>query len=180
MEKTTLVLLLLVPLMVWRIYSRLKRLMSRTQLHLWRAYAAAVLLPLILGVLAAQSLAAPLTLGALALGAVIGIALGLWSMKLSRLENTAEGFFYTPSMHIGLVVSMVCVGRLLYRGFDLYLQMHNGMPVPPSNAPLSPLTALPLANVFCYYASYAVQLIRWRRSQQPVAPLGLDLPLPPL
>lgn len=180
MEKTTLVLLLLVPLMVWRIYSRLKRLMTRTQLHLWRAYAAAVVLPLALGGMAANALGTPLVLGALALGAAAGVGLGLWSMKLSRLENTAEGFFYTPNLHIGLVVSMLFIGRLLYRGFELYLQMHSGDPVPPNTSQLTPLTALLLAIVLGYYASYAVQLIRWRRGQQPVTPIGLDLPLPPL
>jgi len=39
MEMTTIVLLLLVPLAVWRIYSRLKIVLGRTKSELWRHYA---------------------------------------------------------------------------------------------------------------------------------------------
>ena len=43
MEMTTITLLLLVPLAVWRIYSRLKIMLGRTRSELWRHYSTAVI-----------------------------------------------------------------------------------------------------------------------------------------
>ncbi|NRR33483.1 hypothetical protein HSX11_25235 [Oxalobacteraceae bacterium] len=171
MEITTLVLLLMLPLLVWRIYSRLKKLMGRNPSTLWHHYAAAVLLPLALGVLAAQLLGSPLGLLALLLGAGAGAGLGWWNMKLSRLENTREGFFYTPNLQLGMLVSLLFIGRLLYRGFELYLQMHEGTPLPPGEFHQSPLTVLPFAALAAFYACYHLLLLRWRRGQKPLAPL---------
>ena len=177
MEMTTIVLLLLVPLLVWRIYSRLKALMGRNRSQLWRHYALAVLLPLMVGILAANLIGHPLALGVLVIGCAAGAGLGYWNMKLTRLENTPEGFFYTPNLHLGLLVSLLFIGRLLYRGFELYLQMHNGTQLPPDQFHQSPLTVLTFGLLAGFYGVYNYLLARWRRGQKPVPTLpGIDLP----
>lgn len=177
MEITTITLLLLVPLAVWRIYSRLKALMGRSPSQLWRHYAAAVVLPLLAGVLAASLLGYWLALGALVLGAAAGAALGGWNMRLSRLENTQEGFFYTPNLRLGMVISMLVVGRLIYRLFELYLRMHEGTPLPPEDFHQNPLTTLLFGLIAGFYASYHLLLVRWRRGQTPVKTINALAPL---
>lgn len=174
MEITTLILLLLVPLLVWRIYSRLKKLMGRNPSQLYRHYAAAVLLPAMLGLLAASVLDNLLALAALVLGSAAGAALGYRNMQLSRLENTREGFFYTPNLQLGMLVSLLFVGRLLYRGFELYLHMHNGTPLAPEEFHRNPLTALLFGLIAGFYACYNLLLLRWRRRQKPLHEQPLD------
>lgn len=172
MEMTTITLLLLVPLAVWRIYSRLKKLMGRNPSLLWRHYAGAILLPALAGILAATLLGHWLALGALVLGAAVGGAMGRWNMKLSRLENTQQGFFYTPNMRLGMIVSMLVVGRIIYRFFELYLHMHNGIPLPPDDFAKSPLTVLLFGALAGFYGTYNYLLVRWRRGQTPVTALN--------
>lgn len=174
METTTLVLLLLVPLLVWRIYSRLKLLMGRQLSQAWRHGAVATVLSAMLGLLAAAVLDQPLALGALALGGAGGAALGAWNMRLSRLENTPQGCYYTPNLHLGMLVSMLFISRLLYRGFELYLRMHDGTPLPPESFHRSPLTVLLFSLISGYYGCYHLLLLRWRRVQQAPPPGPLD------
>jgi cytochrome b561 len=139
---------------------------------LWRHYAAAVLLPALIVILAATLLGHWLALGALLLGAAAGAALGQWNMKLSRLENTQDGFFYTPNMRLGLMISMLMVSRIIYRFFELYLQMHNGTPAPQEFAK-SPLTVLLFGLLAGFYGAYNLLLVRWRRSQKPVTQINI-------
>jgi hypothetical protein len=174
MEITTIILLLLVPLLVWRIYCRLKAAMGRSQSILWRHYAVVLLLAALVGGLAAKVLDSPLALGALVLGLAGGIALGYRNMRLSRLENTPEGYFYTPNLRLGVLVSMLFIARLLYRGFELYLQMHNGTPLAPEEFHRNPLTVLPFCLLAGFFGSYHLLLARWQRGQQPVPRGPLD------
>lgn len=177
MEITTIILLLLVPLLVWRIYSRLKAAMVRSPSQLWRHYATVALLAALLGGLAAQVLDSPLALAALALGTVAGAGLGYRNMQLSVLENTPQGFFYTPNLRLGVLIAMLFIGRLLYRGFELYLQMHNGTPLAPEPFAHQPLTVLLFCLLAGHFGAYHLLLARWQRGQRP-APRGpLDRPL---
>lgn len=170
----TLTLLLLVPLAVWRIYSRLRAMMTRTASLLWRHYAVAVAAAALLGVMASGMLEAPLALGALALGTVAGAALGHQNFRLTRLENRPEGMFYTPNMRLSVLVPMLFVSRVIYRFFELYLQIHNGTPAPESFQQ-SPLTALLFGLTAGFFCAYHVLLVRWQRGQKPVPP-KYDLP----
>ena len=45
---------------------------------------------------------------------MLGALLGLVGLRLTRFETTDEGHFYTPNTHIGIVLSVLFVGRLLY------------------------------------------------------------------
>ncbi|MYM35994.1 hypothetical protein GTP44_12615 [Duganella sp. FT50W] len=173
MEMTTLVLLLLVPLAVWRIYSRLKVVLGRTKSELWRHYATLAVMVLLLLVVAVQNIGNWTAMAALLAGAVVGGMLGQFSMKRSRLENRAEGFFYTQDRKLGLLVIMLFVSRLIYRLFEAYLHMHNGLPLDPDFLG-QPLTAWLFGLLSGFYGVYATLLIQWRRTQKPV-PRPIDI-----
>lgn len=179
MEITTLILLLLVPLLVWRIYSRLKALMGRTPSQLWRHYAYGLLPLLLIGLLAARLADTPIALLALVAGGAAGAALAFRGFKRSRLENTPQGFFYTQDLRTGVLVSMLFIGRLMYRAFELYLQMHDHIPLPPEMFHQMPLTTGLFGLLAAYYGAYHLLLARWRRTQKPVAALK-QFDLPPL
>jgi hypothetical protein len=179
MEITTLILLLLVPLLVWRIYSRLKTLMGRNPSQLWRHYAYGLLPLLLVGLLAARLVDTPIALLALVAGAAAGAALAFRGFKRSRLENTLQGFFYTQDLRTGVVISMLFIGRLMHRAFELYLQMHDHIPLPPEMFHQMPLTTGLFGLLAAYYGAYHLLLARWRRTQKPVAALK-QFDLPPL
>ena len=163
MEITTLALLVLIPLLVWRIYSRLKRMMGRQRSQLWRHWAAAILLPLLIAGLAIGARSDLLALSCLGAGAIAGAWLGILGIKLTRFENTDQGFFYTPNLHLGITVSMLFIARLLYRGLELYLISRAAIPVPAHDFTKSPLTLLLFGLLAAYYAAYGWGLVRWRR-----------------
>lgn len=173
MEMTTLVLLLLVPLAVWRIYSRLKRLLGRTKSELWRHYLMlGVMVVMLLSVLV-QVFGNWVAMAALLAGAVVGGLLGQRSMKLSRLENRPDGFFYTQHRTLALVVAMLFVSRLIYRLFEAYLHMHNGVPLDPDFLG-NPVSSWVFGLLGGYYGVYAALLVQWRRTQKPV-PRPVDI-----
>ncbi|MDC8760726.1 hypothetical protein [Janthinobacterium fluminis] len=171
METTTLALLVLIPLLVWRIYARLKRMMGRQASQLWRHWAAAILLPLLLAALAVATKGEPLALSSLGAGALAGAWLGVWGVKLTRLENTDKGYFYTPNLRLGMLVAMQFAARVLYCGMELYMNTRVAVPVAQPDFVQSPLTLLSFGLLAGYYAAYAFGLLRWRRSQKPLAAL---------
>lgn len=180
METTTLALLVLVPLMVWRIYSRLKTMMRRTRSQLWHHWAAALGFALLLAGAASSTVTNVLGLSTLGAGALAGAWLGVWGIKLTRFENTQQGFFYTPNPRLAIAVILLVIARVMYRGLELYVNSRATMPVPlpTSQFAQDPLTMTPLGLLGGYYATYAWGLLRWRRSQTPVPapadPLGID------
>jgi hypothetical protein len=54
-------------------------------------------------------------LGALIGGLAGGAVLGYVGLRQTRFEVTSEGRFYTPHTYIGLIVTVLFVGRLAYR-----------------------------------------------------------------
>ncbi len=173
MEMTTLVLLLLVPLAVWRIYSRLRIMLGRTKSELWRHYATLAVMALMLLAVAVKVFGNWTALAALLAGAVVGGLLGQRNMKLSRLENRAEGFFFTQNRTLSLVVVLLFVSRLIYRLFEAYLHMHNGLPLDQDFLG-NPISSWVFGLLGGYYAVYAALLIQWRKTQKPV-PRPIDI-----
>jgi len=172
MEMTTLTLLLLVPLAVWRIYSRLKKMMVRTKSELWRHYAMASVMSVVILVMLGLLIGKWIALGALVAGAAVGAALGHRNLRLTRLENKPDGFFYTPDRRIPLLVTMLFVSRLIYRLFEGYLYMHEGLPMEDFFG--NPITAVLLGLLAGYYATYSLLLVRWHKSQKPL-PRPIDI-----
>ncbi|MES2130339.1 MAG: hypothetical protein V4463_23970 [Pseudomonadota bacterium] len=160
MKQSTIVFLIFLPLVLWRIYSRIKRLMVRQQSHLWRHWVAAIMMPAILVGFAVAAITYPLSEGGLACGTLAGAALAWLALRKTQFERVGDDFFFTPNARIGLAVSLIFIGRMLYRAFEVY-SLGGGQPEAMGK---SPLTLLALGLMAGYYTVYAGGLLRWRRS----------------
>jgi hypothetical protein len=155
------VILPIAALVAWRVYSRVRRHMGRQRLSPVRPWFTMVLFSGLLLTLAIGAFGRTTDLGALAAGVLIGVALGIYGLRLTVFEQTSEGFFYTPNAHLGIALSLVLVARVGYRLFNIY---SNGIPAPSSPAGLaqSPLTLGIFGALAGYYVAYAVGLVRYR------------------
>jgi hypothetical protein len=168
MSLTTLVLIILAPVLAWRIYSRLKTQMARQRSVLTRHYSGLlVFVAMVLVPLSEVLPARPLSLAALAGGALVGIALGNWGLRRTRFEQTDEGYFFTPHARLGIAVAMVLVARVLYIGIDIYLDQGTNVPAPRFTG--SPLSMLCVGLTAAYFGTYSAGLLRWRRQLEKAA-----------
>jgi len=162
MSITTLALILLVPVLVWRIYSRLKAQMQRQRSIMSRHYTGLLVFAAMILVPAASLGDRPYALLALAGGALFGIILGMLGLRRTRFsENDAEaGYWFTPDPRLGVLVGMVLVARLIYLGIEIYMNQGSNLPNPRFSD--SPLTTYCLGLTAGYFAAYSAGLVRWR------------------
>lgn len=159
-----------IPLILWRIYARVRRNIGRQRSRAWRHWFGVTLFPVLVLLFALVALRSPLAEGALWGGVAAGVALAITGLRLTRFERTAEGFYYTPNAYIGVGLSLLLVGRILFR----MTQLHGGNAAAAAGSnpdfARSPLTLLIFGMVAGYYATYAAGLLRWRRRSAPAAP----------
>ena len=160
MNLTTLALLVLTPLLVWRVYSRLKTQMGRQRSIVSRHWTGVLVFTAMIAVPASELVDRPLPLAALAAGTVAGIAYAAWGLRLTRFEDSSEGYFFTPNARLGIVVAMLLVARVLYIGVEMYANQGSGVPVPHFTD--SPLTMLIVGVTAGYFATYSAALLCWR------------------
>ena len=168
METTTLALLFLVPLLVWRIYSRLKKLVARQKSQLWRHRLVAFGVPALIVFLATTTKFEILPLSSLGAGVLAGGWLGVLGIKLSRFEQVGKDYYFTQHRYLGLAITMLFIARLLYRGMEIYLNTRLDVPVPPPPFGQSPLTMAAYGMVTGYYTAYAWGRLRWRQRNKPL------------
>jgi hypothetical protein len=150
----------IVVLIVWRLYGRIRRVIGRQRLHPRRPWITLTILPLLLILLSVLSGSRPLMELPLWGGVLLGLALGVIGLRLTRFEVTSAGLFYTPSAHLGIALSTLLACRIAYRFVT------GGFPgagaatsAPPA---LTSLTLLLLGTLAGYYCTYALGLLRWR------------------
>jgi hypothetical protein len=161
-------------LVLWRMYSRIRRMVGRQHLSNVRPWVTVTVLPLItllLAFTARQQLNSLLLLGG---GLAVGIGLGVYGLRVTRFEKTPQGLFYTPSAHVGIALSLLFVGRIVFRLFQIN-SFSGEQPAPPTAAyATTPLTMLIFGTLAGYYVTYAIGLLRWRHGSagggQPTAP----------
>ena len=158
---TTLALLVLTPLLAWRVYSRIKSRMERQRSIVSRHYTGVLAFGAMILVPAAQLLDTPYNLGALLVGAAGGIGYGVWGLKLTRFEDTPQGYYFTPNARLGIVMAMVLVARILYIGVEIYARKGSG--VPAQRLTDSPLTMLCVGLTAGYFGWFSAGLLQWRR-----------------
>lgn len=156
-------LLIFVPLVLWRMYSRIKRNIGRQTLSMWRPWFTLTLFPIILILISLGAVSQPMKLLAMAGGIVAGAVLGVVGTRHTKFENTPEGLFYTPNAHIGIALSVLLLGRLAYRMFQLY-SIDPGAQPNPHDFTNSPLTLSIFGLLAGYYVTYAIGLIRYKMS----------------
>jgi uncharacterized membrane protein YidH (DUF202 family) len=159
---------LLVPvgvgaLVLWRMYSRIRRMVGRQPLSNVRPWITVSVLPVVSLLLVITSVAQPMSTLALAAGAAVGIGLGVYGLRMTRFEKTPQGLFYTPNAHLGVALSLLLVGRILYRFIQVY-SASGSVAGPQVNYATTPLTLLIFGTLAGYYVTYAIGLLRWQRT----------------
>ena len=161
---STTILLVAVPLIVWRMASRIRCMIGRQQSRMWRHWAAAIFFPLLIVLLILSALIVPWGLTAIGAGVTVGIALALWGLRLTKFEKTELGYFYTPNAHIGITLSLLLVARLGYRVFQLMTIANADSLASMQGFSRSPITLIIISMLAGYYAAYAIGIIQWRRA----------------
>ena len=155
----TLVMLLLAPLLVWRLYSRFRRLVGRQRLGKVRPWIQLTLFPVLCGLLSWLVYPDIHKTAWLAAGLAAGAGLSLWGLKLTRFERTPEGLYYTPNGVLGVSLSLLFLGRIGYRAVEVYaLSASNTL----TAFAISTVTLAIFGVLAGYYLGYAVGLLRWR------------------
>jgi hypothetical protein len=152
-------------LVLWRFYWRVRRMVGRQHLSNVRPWITVCVFPVITAFLVAASIAQPMLLATLAAGAAAGIGLGVYGLRVTRFEKTPDGLFYTPSAHVGIALSVLFMGRIIYRLIQVYGS--SGSPgTPQINSVTSPLTLVIFGTLAGYYVTYAIGLLRWRNESR--------------
>jgi hypothetical protein len=159
-------------LVLWRLYSRIRRTIGRQHLSNVRPWITISVFPVLVVLLATLSRTRPDSLLSLAGGLAVGVGLGIYGLRNTRFENTPEGFFYTPAAHLGIALSLLLVGRILYRMLPLYgLTGSTPVAAPPAQFATTPLSMLLFGTFAAYYVTYAIGLLRWRHAES-TKPVG--------
>ena len=160
LSMSTIALLLLAPLLVWRIYSRVKGMMKRQRSIMQKHYTGAGVFFAIILVSAGQLVHETGPLGWLLVGAAMGIAYGVWGLKLTKFETAKEGYFFTPNMRLGLVMAMQFVAAVMYIGFEIYAAQNSMQPTPRVTEYIFFMPSLGL--MAGYFGTMSAGLLRWR------------------
>lgn len=176
MDQTLVTSVLLGALLVWAIFRRVRRNFGRQALKVGRMQVRIVILALI-GALVLLACARNMELlGALACGAFCGVALGYLGLQHTKFESTPQGNYYTPHTYIGLFVTALFVGRVVFR--LLTVQHLNPAALAQSNqSPFdayqkSPLTVAMFGLLIGYYAFFNIGVLRKGRELAIPAPDG--------
>jgi hypothetical protein len=164
MSLTTLALIALVPLLVWRVYSRIKNQMTRQRSIVSRHYTGLIVFAALVVVPGTELGDRPFQLAALAAGAIAGIALGTYGLRRTRYEDTPEGYFYTPPSRMGILIAMLLVARVIYLGIEIYMNQGSSRPNPRFSD--SPITMLCVGMTGAYFATFSLGLMRWRQRKR--------------
>jgi hypothetical protein len=142
-------------LIAWGIYRRVRRNIGRQPLRPRRITFSIVVFFLVSLLFIGMSLQQLHLLLGIVGGLALGVMLGFVGLRLTRFETNAEGHFYTPNTHIGIALSVLFIGRLLYRFWVLRdADLATGHP-PPFQ---SPLTFFIFGLIAGYYIVYYIGL----------------------
>ncbi|UGQ46872.1 hypothetical protein [Massilia endophytica] len=170
MELTTLALLVLIPLLVWRIYSRLRPLFARQESLMWKHWVGAAGFPLLVLISAIATFRDVLALSCLGAGVLAGGWMGRYALSKTRIETHGIRYFFTPNARFGMVICLLFAARILSIGIELYMNRQSDFPKPLTREMvlLHPLTMASFGLLAGYFAYYSIGMLRWRRAQPPM------------
>lgn len=158
---STLALVALLPLLAWRIYTRFRRMVGRQRLSRarpWITIGVFTAFTILLAVAAHPQIECMWWVAA---GFPAGALLAVYGLRLTRFQPTPHGLFYTPNAYLGISLSLVFLGRILYRMFEVFSFQMTASSGPPSFA-RSPFTLAVFGLLAGYYMTYSLGLVRWR------------------
>ncbi|HEY5299004.1 MAG TPA: DUF1453 domain-containing protein [Verrucomicrobiae bacterium] len=154
--------LLLGGFIVWNIYRRVRRNIGRQKLRPRRITYSIIIFSIFTIFIIVASAQNPRLLLGFGGGFLPGLILALIGLRLTKFETTNEGHFYTPNTHIGVALSLLLTGRIVYR----YLILSHETVATKYPAPFqSPLTLLIIGLTFGYYITYYLGLFAHTRDK---------------
>jgi hypothetical protein len=150
-------------LFAWGIYRRVRRNIGRQPLRPVRSVISIVIFVAVSGLLFSTALALPKMLLGIGGGLLLGALLGFVGLRLTKFETTEAGHFYTPDMRIGIGLSLLFVGRMLYRFWVL-----GNISTATSQQQMfqSPLTLLCFGLIAGYYIVYHLGILVHTRDRK--------------
>lgn len=153
-------------LIAWSVYRRVRRNIGRQSLRPRRIIFSIVILSLVAVLLMVGALAFPKLLLGYGGGLAMGIALGFLGLKLTKFETTEAGHFYVPNTTIGVGLSVLFIGRMIYRMWVIgNAASASGQPQPQMFQ--SSLTLLIFGLIAGYYIVYYIGLFVHTRDKVP-------------
>jgi hypothetical protein len=142
---------------VYAIYKRLRRTFGRQRLR-------PVRMGLRIAILAALACSlVPLALGSVdfliaeVAGTALGIALGIWGSSRTRFMTYNGELHYLPHTYTGMAVSLLFLGRLVYR----VVQVYAGGAAPGASMVQSPMTVGLFFVLIGYYLCFC-SIVLWK------------------
>jgi hypothetical protein len=165
MSSPNLVPVVVVSLVAWRLYGRMRRNIGRQPLQPKRLVTRIVIYAVLTCLIAVFSVIQPRLLLGLGGGLALGLPLALVGLRLTKFEATPAGRFYTPNSYIGSALTILLAARLIYR-LMVFSSISNNPAQPP--APMhSPLTFCVFGLLAGYYMAYYFGVLRRSRKAPP-------------
>jgi hypothetical protein len=164
MSPNVLVPVVVAPLIVWRLYARMRRNFGRQPIHPKRMWARVAVLAVVVALFALEGLRGPMLAEGLAAGLLGGVLLGMLALRFTRFEIDGANDCYVPNPWIGLALTTLLLGRLLYRFMALYPVMtHATAGAGYAAYQRSPLTLAIFGLLIGYYVAYYAGLLLHHR-----------------
>jgi cytochrome b561 len=164
------------------VYRRVRRNIGRQTLTAPRQYVRMAIFTVLCLFLAFAQPLHPAAVASIASGLIVGALIGWFALRHTEFETTPQGYFYTPHLYIGIAVTALFIGRLLYRMVLMYDAANQGTfgmgPMPGGSAPGTALTLGILFLTASYYIVYCTGLLRWLRRAQRLSGARLPAPAP--
>ncbi|RDS84372.1 DUF1453 domain-containing protein [Dyella psychrodurans] len=170
--------LVMIPLLVFAVWRRVRRQFGAQPIQRKRMIVRIVIFSVLCAVAASFATHDLRLLGGLGGGLVAGLVLGFVGLRLSRFTiDPVKGDCYVPNPYVGALVTVLFLGRLLWRFSVLFPQMQDPTGVtPPVQGPemgQSPLTlaifGLFVGYYICYYAGLLIHHQRLVRNRPELA-----------
>ena len=149
----------------WRVYQRVRRNIGRQKLQPRRIIVRLVIFCIVSFFIIFMGLQFPRVLAGYGGGILAGALLGFVGLRLTKFETTDEGHFYTPDTRIGVALSLLLAGRIIYRMVALSNYSMASNHPPPMQ---SPLTFLIIGLTVGYYFVYYIGLFVHTHDKKPL------------
>ncbi len=158
------------PLMMWGMYRRVHRNIARQKIIPWRLLMRTIVLGILCIVLLLWPSFDPLMAAAQVAGVIAGALFALLGLRHTRFEQVPDGHYFRPNPILGIAVSMIFIGRMIYRIIVLYptfaAAQKTGAPITAQMLDAGSRSALTIALfgvVIGYFSTYCLGVLRTSR-----------------